>query len=165
MSAIDFDFSTLASGRRIENLDFRVTRSDHPPTEDIVSNLKIWTMNHGVGPTYKGRHATLKIGGHTYEAIFETPAEQPDKPWKTLCVVDTEPRSKGTLELGPLVDAPIANGLAQPTDFLATAELGSQVMYGKGRSTLRTFRLRRLRLCSVISSQIGGKWKVGEIDG
>jgi hypothetical protein len=93
-------------------------------------------------PTYKGRQVTLRIGGRTYEAIFETPAEAPDKPWKTLCLVDTEPRGKGSLELGPLVDALIANGLAQPTDFLATAELGSEVAYGKGRTTLRTFKLR-----------------------
>ena len=138
---IDFDFVTVASGRWIESFDFWITRSSRPTTKDIVSNLTIWTMNHGVEPTYKGRRATLKIGGRTYEAIFETPAEQPDKPWKTLCLVDTEPRSKGSLELGPLVDALIANGLAQPTDFLATAELGSEVVYGKGRTTLRTFRL------------------------
>ncbi|MGA2186872.1 MAG: hypothetical protein ABSH47_28015 [Bryobacteraceae bacterium] len=139
---IDFDFTTVAGGRWIESFDFWITRSDRPTTKDIVSNLTIWTMNHGVGLTYKGRHATLKIGGRTYEAIFETPAEQPDKPWKTLCLVDTEPRSKGSLELGPLVDALIANGLAQPTDFLATAELGSEVVYGKGRTILRVFRLR-----------------------
>jgi hypothetical protein len=56
--------------------------------------------------------------------------------------VDAELRSKGSLELGPLVDAMIDNGLAQPTDFLATAELGSEVAYGKGRTTLRVFSLR-----------------------
>jgi hypothetical protein len=139
---IDFDFSTVASGLWLESFDFWITRSDHPSTKDIVSNLTIWTMNHGLKPTYKGRHMTLKIGGRTYEAIFKTPKEQPDKPWNTLCLVDTEPRSKGSLELGPLVDALIAHGLAQPTDFLATAELGSEVAYGKGRTTLRVFRLR-----------------------
>jgi regulation of enolase protein 1 (concanavalin A-like superfamily) len=139
---IDFDFSTVASGLWLGSFDFWITRSDHPTTKDIVSNLTIWTMNHGVTNTYKGRHMTLKIGGRTYEAIFETPAEQPDKPWKTLCLVDTEPRSKGTLELGPLMEALIANGLAQPSDFLATAEFGTEVAYGKGRTTLRSFSLR-----------------------
>ena len=139
---IDFDFSTVASGRGRGRFDFWITSSDHPSTKDIVGNLTIWTLNHGVKNTYNGRHMTLKIGGRTYEAIFETPKEQPDKPWKTLCLVDTEPRSKGSLELGPLADALIAHGLAKPTDFLATAELGSEVAYGKGRTTLRTFRLR-----------------------
>ncbi len=139
---LDFDFATVGSGRWIESFDFWITRSDRPGTKDIVSNLTIWTMNHGVESSYKGRRATLKIGGRTYAATFETPKEQPDKPWKTLCLVDTEPRSKGSLELGPLVDALIANGLAQPTDFLATAELGSEVVYGKGRTTLRVFRVR-----------------------
>jgi hypothetical protein len=141
---IDFEFATVASGRWLASFDFWITSSDHPATKDIVSNLCIWTTNHGVKPSavYKGRHATLKIGGRTYEAIFETPREQPDKAWKTLCLVDTEPRSKGSLELGPLMDALIANGLAQPTDFLATAELGTEVAYGKGRTTLRTFKLR-----------------------
>jgi hypothetical protein len=40
-------------------------------------------------------------GGRTYEAIFETPKEQSDKPWKTLCLADSEHRSEGNLELGP----------------------------------------------------------------
>ena len=141
---IDFDFATVASGLWLGSFDFWITRSDHPTTKDIVSNLCIWTMNHGVKPSavYKGRQLKLKIGGRTYGAIFETPNEAPDKPWKTLCLVDSEPRSKGSLDLGPLIDALIANGLAQPTDFLATAELGTEVAYGKGRTTLRVFRLR-----------------------
>ena len=139
---IDFNYSTVARGLWLESFDFWITRSDHPSAKYIVSNLTIWTMNHGLKPSYKGRHTTLRIGGRTYQATFETPTEQPDKPWKTLCLVDSEPRSKGSLELGPLVDALIAQGLAQPTDFLATAELGSEVAYGKGRTTLRVFRLR-----------------------
>jgi len=139
---LDFDFTTVADGLWLESFDFWITSSDHPTHKDILSDLTIWTMNHGEANPYRGRHETLKIGGRTYEAIFETPKEQPDKPWKTLCLVDTEPRSKGSLELGPLMDALIAHGLAKPTDFLATAELGSEVAYGKGRTTIRTFRLR-----------------------
>ena len=139
---IDFDFTTDADGLWLSSLDFWITNSDHPTSKDIVSNLTIWTMNHGVANPYRGRRETLVIGGRTYEAIFETPEEQPDKPWKTLCLVDTEPRSKGSLELGPLLDVLIAHGLAKPTDFLATAELGNEVAYGKGHTTLRTFKLR-----------------------
>ena len=139
---IDFDFSTNADGLWLGSFDFWITRSDHPTTKDIVSNLTIWTANHGVKNPYKGRHTILKIGGRNYEAIFETPKERPDKAWKTLCLVDTDSRKSGSLELGPLMDALIANGLAQPTDFLATAELGTEVEYGKGRTTLRTFKLR-----------------------
>ena len=139
---IDFDFTTVASGLWCESFDFWITRSDRPSSKDIVANLCVWTMKHGLEPSYKGRRRTLRIGGRTYRAIFETPKERPDKPWKTLVLVDTEPRSKGSLELGPLVEALIAHGLAQPTDFLATAELGSEVAYGKGRTTLRVFKLR-----------------------
>jgi len=40
------------------------------------------------------------------------------------------------------MEALIANGLAQPSDFLATAEFGTEVAYGKGRTTLRSFSLR-----------------------
>jgi hypothetical protein len=139
---LDFDFTAVGSGLWCESLDFWITRSEHPTSKDIVSNLCLWTMKHGLAPSYKGRHATLRIGGRTYEATFETPRERPDKPWKTLCLVDTAARSRGSLELGPLVETLIAHGLAQPTDFLATAELGSEVAYGKGRTTLRVFRLR-----------------------
>jgi hypothetical protein len=141
---IDFDFATTASGLWLASFDFWITGSDHPAKNDIVSNLCIWTMNHGLKPSdaYKGHHIKLKIGGRTYVAIFETPKENPEKPWKTLFLLDTKPRSKGSLELGPLMDALIAHGLAKPTDFLATAELGTEVAYGKGHTTLRTFKLR-----------------------
>jgi hypothetical protein len=139
---LDFDFSTAASGLWLDSFDFWITSSDHPSSKDIVSDLTIWTMNHGEKNPYKGRHTTLKIGGRTYEAIFETPKEAPEKPWKTLCLVDTEPRSKGSFVLAPLMEALIAQGLAKPTDFLATAELGTEVGYGKGHTTLRSFNLR-----------------------
>ena len=138
---LDFDFETVATGRWCESFDFWITSSDRPTQQHIVSNLCIWTANHGTEPAYKGRRTTLTIGGRTYEAIFETPADRPERPWKTLCLVDAEPRTKGSLELGPLVDAMIEHGLARPTHFLATAELGSEVAYGKGRTTLRTFKL------------------------
>jgi len=141
---LDFDFTTVASGFWLSSFDFWITSSDHPSKNDIVSNLCIWTVNHGLKPSdvYKGRHEMLKIGGRTYEAIFETPKEQPNKPWKTLCLIDTEPRSKGSLALAPLMEALIAHGLAKPADFLATAELGTEVAYGKGQTTLRSFNLR-----------------------
>jgi hypothetical protein len=136
---IDFDFATVASGRWCESFDFWITSSDRPAAANIVSNLCVWTTRHRVEPAYKGRRTKLAIGGRTYDAIFETPADQPDKPWKTLCLVDAELRTMGSLELGPLMDAMIDHGLAQPTDFLATAELGSEVAYGQGRTTINTF--------------------------
>jgi regulation of enolase protein 1 (concanavalin A-like superfamily) len=139
---LEFDFSTVGSGLWCESFDFWITSSSQPRPKDIVANLTLWTNKHGVEPSYKGRRKTLKIGGRTYEAIFETPAEQPDKHWKTLCLVDADPRSRGSFDLRPLIDVLIAHDLAHPTDFLATAEFGSEVAYGKGRTTLRVFRLR-----------------------
>jgi hypothetical protein len=47
------------------------------------------------------------------------------------------------------------HGLAQPTGFLATAELGSEVAYGKGRTTLRVFRLRQGGLHSSYVPMVG----------
>lgn len=76
----------------------------------------------------------MTICGRRYEAIFQTLKAQPEKAWKTLCLIDLDPRSKGTLALAPLMDVLVARGLATPTDFLATAELGTEVTYGKGRT-------------------------------
>lgn len=139
---LDFDFSSEGTGSWCDSFDFWITGRVDSTSKDITCNLTIWTMKHGLEPSYKGRHETLRIGGRTYEAIFETPADRPGKAWTTLCLQDTEPRSSGRLELGPLVDLLIARGLAQPTHFLATAELGSEIAFGTGRTTIRKFILR-----------------------
>jgi hypothetical protein len=139
---LDFDFMTEASGLWLGSFDFWITSNDRPGTKDIVSNLTIWEVNHGLTNVYKGQHTKVTIGGRRYEAILETPKQEPSKHWKTLCLVAMEPRRKGSLELRPLMEALVAQGLARPTDYLATAELGTEVAYGKGRTTLRTFKLR-----------------------
>ena len=139
---LEFDFTSEATGSWCESFDFWVTSKADLTSKDITSNLTIWTMKHGLEPSYKGHRETVKIGGRTYEAIVETSMEQPGKAWKTLCLVDTHPRNKGRLDLGPLVDFLIARGLARPTDFLATAELGSEIVFGKGRTTIRKFLLK-----------------------
>jgi hypothetical protein len=139
---IDFAATTLATKLWDLSFDFWITSSDHPTSKEIVSDLTIFAVNHGVEIPYKDRQMKLKIGGRTYLAIVQTPKEAPDKSWTTLCLVDTTPRSKGSLELVPLMNVLVAQGLAKATDFLATAELGNEVVYGKGRTTVRTFRLR-----------------------
>jgi hypothetical protein len=140
---LDFDFTTVANGRWCESFDFWITKSDRPNEADIVANLCVWTAKHGIDPVYRGVHETLTLDGRAYHAILETPSDNPAKPWKTLCLIDAEPRNSGSLGLEPLVDTVIEHGLAQPTDFLATAELGSEIAYGRGRTTLRTFSLRQ----------------------
>jgi hypothetical protein len=140
---LDFDFATDASGSWCESFDFWIVSKPDPSSEDIIANLTLWTGKHALEPSYHGRHETLQIGGRTYEAIFETPVDQPAKAWKTLCLVDSAPRTRGSLELGPLADVLIARGLAQPSHLLATAELGNEIAYGRGRTTIRMFRLRQ----------------------
>ena len=76
---LDFDFTTIASGLWLGSFDFWITSSDHPTKNDIVSNLCIWTINHGQKPSdvYKGHPLKLKIGGRTYVAIFGHPRRIP----------------------------------------------------------------------------------------
>ena len=139
---LDFDFTTEAEGSWSESFDFWITDKTHPESKDITCNLCLWTRTHQLEGVYRGSHETVKIGGRTYEAIIETPADQPAKTWKTLFVIDTEPRSQGSLELQPFMEILIERGLAKPDRFLATAELGNEVAYGKGRTIVQKFSLR-----------------------
>jgi Glycosyl hydrolase family 12 len=139
---LDFDFTTAAEGSWSESFDFWITNQPDPEVKNITCNLCIWTSRHQLEGAYRGSHETLKIGGRTYKAIIETPAEQPEKSWKTLFVIDTEPRSQGSLGLQPFMEILIERGLAKPDHFLATAELGNEVSYGKGMTTVHKFSLR-----------------------
>ncbi len=139
---LDFDLTTEADGSWCESFDFWITNKTNPKMKNIICNLCIWTRRHQLEGAYRGRHETMKIGGRSYEAIIETPADQPDKTWKTLFLIDTEPRSQGSLELQPFMKIMTEHGLAKPVHFLATAELGNEVAYGKGRTIVQKFNLR-----------------------
>ena len=139
---LDFDINTEAEGSWCESFDFWITNQPDPEVKDIVCNLCIWTRTHQLEGNYQGKHETAKIGGRTYEAIVETPADQPAKTWKTLFAIDDEPRSKGSLKLQPFLAILIERGLAKPDHFLATAELGNEVAYGRGRTIVQKFGLR-----------------------
>jgi hypothetical protein len=138
---LDFDFTTEAEGSWSESIDFWITNKPDPEVKDITCNLCLWTSRHQLEGDYRGSHETLKIGDRTYEAIVETPADQPAKAWNTLFFIDTEARSRGSLELRPLVETLMERGLAKPDHFLATAELGNEVAYGKGRTIVQKFGL------------------------
>ena len=139
---LDFDLTTEAEGSFCESFDFWITNKSAPGVKDITCNLCLWTRIHQIEAPYIGSHETLKIDGRTYEAITETPADQPAKTWNTLFVMDTEPRSRGALELQPFMEILTRRGLAKPDHFLATAELGNEVAYGKGRTIVQKFALR-----------------------
>jgi len=139
---LDFDFTAEAEGSWSDSFDFWITSKPDPKVNDIICNLCIWTRRHQLEGAYRGSHETLKIGGRTYKAIIETPADQPEKAWNTLFIIDTEPRSQGNLELQPFMEILIGRGLAKPGHFLATAELGNEVAYGKGKTIVRKFSLR-----------------------
>jgi hypothetical protein len=139
---LDFDFTTEAQGSWCDSFDFWITNKSDPEQKDITCNLCIWIRTNQLEPNYRGSHETIQIGGRTYQAIIETPADQTAKPWNTLFVVDTVPRSQGSLELKPFVEILTERGLAKPDHFLATAELGNEVAYGRGRTTVQKFVLR-----------------------
>jgi hypothetical protein len=139
---LEFDFTTEAEGSWAESFDFWITNKPDPEPKDITCNLCLWTRVYELEGAYLGSHEIMKIGGRTYDAIIETPADQPAKTWNTLFVVDIEPRSQGSLELQPFMEIMMERGLAKPDNFLATAELGNEVAYGKGKTIVRMFRLR-----------------------
>ena len=139
---LDFDFITEAQGSWSESFDFWITNKPAPDVKDIVCNLCLWTRAHQLQGDYRGSHETVKIGGRTYQAILETLADQPIKTWKTLFIIGTESRSQGSLVLQPFMEILIERGLAKADHFLATAEVGNEVAYGKGRTIVQKFGLR-----------------------
>jgi hypothetical protein len=139
---LDFDLKTEAVGSWCESFDFWITHKPDPEPQDITCNLCIWTRRHQLEGAYRGSHKTVTIGGRSYEAVIETPADQPAKSWNTLFLIDAEPRSQGTLELKLFLEILMESGMVKPDHFLATAELGNEVAYGKGRTVVQKFYLR-----------------------
>jgi hypothetical protein len=140
--ALDFDFAVEAAGSWCTSFDFWIASASEPTPQNLTCNVNIWVRRQVLTPPYSGKHETITLGGRTYEAIIETLADNSQKAWNTLCLVDSEPRSAGSLDLGELAAFLVARGLARPADFLVTAELGNEVAWGRGRMTIRKFELR-----------------------
>jgi hypothetical protein len=139
---LDFDFASDGDGSWADSFDFWITGSPRPGVSDITCNLCIWLQTHDIQGNYVGKHQELVIGGHPYHTIIETPADQPAKTWNTLFVLCPRPVNKGVLDLRPFLEKILEFGLARPEHFLATAELGSEVVYGKGKTAVNQFRVR-----------------------
>jgi hypothetical protein len=131
---LEFDLATHADGQWCESFDFWITSNPDPGVDDIVTNLCVWTIVKGLQANYIGPHETLQIGGRIYDVVFETPADHPPKTWTTLFAIEKDFRSSGSLALRPFLDIMIARSLAVPDLFLATAELGTEIACGRGKT-------------------------------
>jgi hypothetical protein len=140
--SIFFDLHSEGTGSWNTSFDFWITAKPDPKPADITCNVTIWTTNHGLKPSYKGRTETLKLGGRTYQAILQTPADVPGEKWNTLCLVDSVSRDAGVLDLRPILDFLIQRGFAQPEHLLVTSEIGNETALGKGRCVVRRFKLK-----------------------
>jgi hypothetical protein len=138
---IEFDITTNAEGSWCLSFDFWITKSINPEPIDITCNLCIWTKKNSIEGSYNGKHEVIRIGERAYDVITETPHDQPNKHWNTLFAVDQMSRSEGILELQPFIELLINRGLAKEDDYLATAELGNEIAYGKGKTTVDKFML------------------------
>ena len=136
---LDFELETSAEGMWCESFDFWITDSPSPTVENIVSNLCVWTNVHDLPANYIGTHETLQIGGRAYAVTFETPADHPPKTWTTLFAIESQFRSRGTLDLRPFIEVMLARGLVHPGLYLATAELGTEIASGSGRTVVHKF--------------------------
>lgn len=143
---VDLGFVSTREG--IGNLAFdiwlttsnvRPAGSDHLP---LAHELMIW-LDHwgGMVPAGGTPVDTVTLGGITWD-LYATTATWGPEPWQYLAYFPrTAVPSPATLDLRQFLDHLKARGSITGREWLASVELGNELMLGSGRTTLSQFKV------------------------
>jgi hypothetical protein len=132
----EFDIATAARGTYDTSFDLWITDSPNPTTPArLTHEVMIWLDRKGTLFFPPGKLVgQTELGGVTYD-VFVEPAQHAFTPytWTLTVFLPRHPVMSGPLDLTAFLDDMVARGLLAPAgQFLASVELGTEVVQGSG---------------------------------
>ena len=145
---VAYDVSLQARGKYNLAFDIWVTGSDRPTPSDITHEIMIWAGDRErAWEPYPGRRVrTARIGGAVYDLYIKPHAEwlpQHGAPDVVYIAFNARTaRLSGALDLKEFLDYLTENGHLPADGYVASVELGNEVMHGAGELWFKSYEVR-----------------------
>lgn len=144
---VSYDIEMMAQGRYNLAFDIWITSSGRPTPADITHEIMIWVGERGrAWEPYPGnRVRKVTIGGADYDLYLRPQAEWlKEHGAPNVAYIAFNRRTaqmSGRIDLKQFLDYLTDNGLLAPEGYVASVELGNEIMYGSGFLWLRNYQI------------------------
>jgi len=137
------DASVVSSGSYDLALDIWLTANATPSWATTVDEVMIWTQ-HSPDLNPPGQiTGSVTVSGIVFDAYTGTtlPANSLQPAWRYAAFVARGNQSQIILPIKPFMDYLLVNNLIGSTEYLASIEVGNEIVNGKGSTTLTNFSI------------------------
>ena len=139
---VSFDVSQVGSGKGNLSFDLWITDKVDSQPEDITHEIMIWLSHNGLRPA-GSRIDTLTLDGKDIGFWKkEGHSSSGDQQWTFLAFVYESENAQGTLQLHELLSYLIENGHLEPDLYLASIQLGNEIVSGYGQTLVRDYEIQ-----------------------
>ena len=132
---VNFDLTIEASGNYNLAFEFWVTEDSTSNQEQITNEVMIWTTNSQLQPA--GEQIAVFFSDGYYYDLFR--AEFND--WIYYAFVSQTDQQEGTLNVHNFINYMVATGYLNPNEYLASFELGNEIVNGSGQTNIRQYSI------------------------
>lgn len=145
---LSYALDTQSTGRVNLASDIWITRSGATPVAgnetDISTELMVWTVSAGLQPGGT-KLAVVTIDGQDFEVWYAADwgdaSGSSGQRWRYIAYRATAELSTASVNLQKILADASARGLVDPTHYVASLELGNEVIGGSGSTWVRQFAL------------------------
>ena len=145
--SVTYDIEMRAQGRYNLAFDIWVTNSDRPTPTAITHEIMIWVGERAdAGEPYPGKRVKrVMIGGAAYDLYVKSHAEwlaEHGAPNVVYIAFNARTaRLSGGIDIKEFLDYLTENGHLPAEGFVASVELGNEVMHGTGELWFKTYEI------------------------
>lgn len=148
---VNFDLTIEASGNYNLAFEFWVTEDSMSSQDQITNEVMIWTTNNLLQPAGE-QIAVFFSDGHYYDLYR---AEFDD--WIYYAFVSQIDQYEGTLDIQNFINYLLATDHLDPNEYLASFELGNEIVNGSGQTNIRNYTISINETLSTVNRTIKNK--------
>lgn len=140
------EYNVDLEGTGIFNMafEFWVTSKARAFSRDITHEVMIWNYNHGITPT-GSKVDEVTFDGVTYDVYIRKnhgdASGSSSNQWAYIAFVAKTPVLSGPLKISDFIEYLIEEDILDETLYIATLELGNEVVQGSGRAVIRDYSI------------------------
>jgi hypothetical protein len=137
----EIDIAQTGTSKGNLSFDLWITQNSNSEPADITDEVMIWLSTDGFTPA-GSRIDTLIIDGQEVGFwVKEEHRPSEDYQWRFLAFKYESDFHKGSIQLHQFLDFLLAGGYLSPDAYLASVELGNEIVSGHGQTLVKDYRV------------------------